>query len=72
MTMALPKQVLETLAVIGRMEPVTRGTVDVVRQRKVSHHFEMLLERRLIHLHHVGDEAGRPKYFATSPEANSQ
>ncbi len=64
----LSRPALETLAIVGYKQPVSRPEVDAIRGVNSEAVLENLLERRLIRITGRKDAPGRPYLFETTRE----
>ena len=64
----LSRQALETLAIVGYRQPVSRPEVDAIRGVNSEGVLDSLLERRLIRIAGRKDAPGRPFLYETTRE----
>lgn len=68
MTMRLSTAALETLAIIGYRQPLTRAEIEEVRGVEVIAALETLLEKALVKVVGRRESVGRPLLYGTTPE----
>lgn len=68
LTVKLSPSALETLAIIGYKQPITRGEIEQIRGVEASGVMETLLERRLVKVVGRKETIGRPLLYGTTTE----
>lgn len=68
MTMRLSTAALETLAIIGYRQPLTRAEIEEIRGVEVIAALETLLEKALVKVVGRRESVGRPLLYGTTPE----
>lgn len=68
MTMRLSTAALETLAIIGYRQPLTRAEIEEIRGVEVIAALETLLEKALVKVVGRRETVGRPLLYGTTPE----
>ena len=68
MTMRLSTAALETLAIIGYRQPLTRAEIEEIRGVEVIAALETLLEKALVRVVGRRETVGRPLLYGTTPE----
>lgn len=68
MTMRLSTAALETLAIIGYRQPLTRAEIEEIRGVEVIAALETLLEKALVRVVGRRESVGRPLLYGTTPE----
>jgi segregation and condensation protein B len=63
----LGRAAMETLAIIGYRQPITRSEIDQVRGMDSSHLMRTLIERGLVRMAGKAEVPGRPVLYATTP-----
>ncbi|MBI3298776.1 MAG: SMC-Scp complex subunit ScpB [Elusimicrobia bacterium] len=68
MTMRLSTAALETLAIVGYRQPLTRAEIEEIRGVEVIAALETLLEKALLKVVGRRETVGRPLLYGTTPE----
>jgi segregation and condensation protein B len=68
LTVRLSPSSLETLAIIGYKQPITRGEIEQIRGVEASGVMDTLLERRLVKVVGRKETIGRPLLYGTTTE----
>jgi segregation and condensation protein B len=63
---SLSNAALETLAIVGYRQPITRAEVEDIRGVQCGHILRSLVEKRLIRVTGRADELGRPMLYGTT------